>query len=293
MKIDYAIHSSDSNPFYLDFWSVVSEIWKVKFNVTAILVYIDYDDRYIDETYGKVIRIKPIEDIPIYLQTLLIRYWIPILYPDHISIISDIDMLPLSYQYFHKSIESFSNNDYIHLNPCVDTYGKLPSCYHIAKGSSYVEILELDSNWEDFMRKVLSDDRYKNNQEEGSKKFWFVDEIYSSFKVLNYYNQKRIKLLDRPGGQNGFRIDRLNWKYHNTLLRFDYYYDTHSIRPFSKHVDEINKLKELTLNARLENPSKGLVLFFYVLDKIKKTHLIIRSIISRIFRILISPKVKK
>ena len=31
MKIDYVIVSSDDNPMYLDFWPIVSKIWK-KFN---------------------------------------------------------------------------------------------------------------------------------------------------------------------------------------------------------------------------------------------------------------------
>jgi hypothetical protein len=32
MKIDYVILGSNTNPYYLDFWPIVSKIWKEKFN---------------------------------------------------------------------------------------------------------------------------------------------------------------------------------------------------------------------------------------------------------------------
>ena len=41
MKIKYAIMSSDSNPLYLDFWPIVSKVWKEKFDIEPILYYID------------------------------------------------------------------------------------------------------------------------------------------------------------------------------------------------------------------------------------------------------------
>ena len=43
MKIDIAIHSSDSNPLYLDFWESVSRAWKTKIGIEPVLIYIDHD----------------------------------------------------------------------------------------------------------------------------------------------------------------------------------------------------------------------------------------------------------
>lgn len=267
MKIDYAIHSSDSNPYYLDFWPIVAQLWKVKFNVVPILVYIGDDNRFIDETFGKVIRLKPIDGIPIYLQTQIVRFWTPCLYLDKISIISDIDMLPLSIKYFQKSISKFHDNDYVHLNPCIETYGRLPACYHIANGNTFKEVLDLNLDWESFIKNVLSNDRFINNQNE-DKKSWFADEVYSSYKILNFPNQQRIKLLDRSNGQNGYRVDRLNWKYYKTLLKFDYYYDAHSIRPYYENRLEIDEFANISLNAYSLDAPKYLVFFFELYDKI-------------------------
>jgi len=120
MKIDYAIISSDSNPMYLDFWPIVSKLWKQKFNIEPILIYIDEEkDKEISEEYGTVLRLTPLENIPLYIQTLWSRYWLPSLYPNKTCIISDIDMLPLSKEYFIDKIKEIPDDKYVHLNPCV------------------------------------------------------------------------------------------------------------------------------------------------------------------------------
>ena len=125
--------SSNSNPMYLDFWPIVSRVWLQKFNITPILYYIDENhDVEIDETYGIVKRLKPVKNVPIYLQCLWVRYWSFSEYSNDVCIISDIDMFPLSQEYFIDSI-SHIKEKYVHLNPCLDSYGTLPSCYNTSQ----------------------------------------------------------------------------------------------------------------------------------------------------------------
>ena len=100
MKIDKVIHSCDNNKFYLDFWPLVSKIWKVKFNVEPILAFIGDEDVEIDDTYGTVIRMGDVKGVPKYLQALWVRYWLPVTELDTVWMISDIDMLPISKEYF-------------------------------------------------------------------------------------------------------------------------------------------------------------------------------------------------
>jgi hypothetical protein len=64
------------------------------------LIYIDNADSYLSEEFGRVIRIKPVANIPIGVQNQIVRFWIPILFPEQVCIISDIDMFPLSSNYF-------------------------------------------------------------------------------------------------------------------------------------------------------------------------------------------------
>lgn len=235
MKIDLAIHSSDSNPFYLDFWPLVSRVWKEVFGIDPILLYIDENhDIPIDETYGKVIKMKPIDGVPKYLQCLWIRYWWPSQVPDTICMISDIDMFPLSRQYFINQISNISNDKYVHLNP---SHKYLPSCYHIAKGHLFKKVLSLHDSWEDSVKYLHSLDNGTSHSTIIAKdmQHWGADEHYATEKIRSYEDQTLFVFLKR----NWERIDRSNWRYIPDYIRRDIYADAHSIRPYS---DPFNKL---------------------------------------------------
>lgn len=239
MKIDVVLHSSDSNPFYLDFWPLVSKIWKTVFHMEPILLYIDNDHTIpIDETYGKVIKLKPVDDIPLYLQCLWIRYWFPSQLPDKVCMISDIDMFPLSKSYFINQLIKIPDNNYVHLNP---DQSFLPSCYHVAKGSLFTKILDLEPTWEASIR-ALHERNIGHDCFDGSnpilkgKLNWGADEEYATKKVRNYPDRSIIQFLPRKQG----RIDRSYWLYSPIDIRRDIYADSHSIRPYS---DPENKTK--------------------------------------------------
>jgi hypothetical protein len=281
MKIDYAIHSSDSNKLYLDFWPIVSEIWLKKFSIIPILVYIDAEEKNIDETYGIVINMKPIKGIPIHSQAQIVRFWVTSLYPEKVSIISDIDMIPLSIDYFHNSIKLLNDYNYIHLNPCIESYGRLPACYHVAKGNVFKEVLEIDTEWETFLRKVLNYCIDKSNFGH-TKESWFADDLYSSDKVLEFNNRNRICFIKRKRGIQNRRIDRINWNYNKLLLKFNYYFDSHSIRPFSEFNQEIIFLKDMTINS---NSNKIPEFFIIMINIILYFKLIICNLYKFFYKI--------
>ncbi len=243
MKIDKVILATDNNDFYLDFWEPVSKIWKQKFNITPILCYIykDYfeEEKEICKKYGEIIRVKSIPEIPIALQAQWSRYFFPSTDPESTWLLSDIDMLPMSEFYFHSQIKNINDDTYVHLNPCMKTYGRIPACYHVAKGKKYKEYLSLPDSWEE---SIYSTYKYSIDNK---LNLWFGDENFSTMKLQN----KNIHFIERDGGQNGHRIDRDSWYYENNLVLSQYYYDCHSIRPYKKHRDEIDRVVELILNS--------------------------------------------
>jgi len=252
VRIKYSIHASDSNSMYLDFWPIVSEIWVKKFNITPILIYIDNGEDSLLETkceYGVIYKVKAIKDFPIHLQTQIIRFWYTSLFPDDVSIISDIDMLPMSIDYFINSIKPYDENSYIHLNSCVESYGRLPACYHVAKGSQFKKVLEIEEDWTIFFKKVLheGDIECKIN----NLPIWHSDECYTSNKVLHDKTSKVI-LLKR---KENVRIDRSYWVYDKSFINYDYYLDAHSIRPYSENKQEIEFLKNKIINSKNKKPS--------------------------------------
>lgn len=243
MKIDLVIHSSDSNPFYLDFWPLVSKVWKEHFKLNPILLYIDENhDIPIDETYGKVIKMKPISDVPLYLQCLWIRYWYPTQVPDQVCMISDIDMFPISKNYFIEQIKNIADDKYVHLNP---THNFLPSCYHIAKGKLFKEVLKLEDEWMESVtalyNKNLGSDCFAqapNNPILEGKQQWGADEEYATKCIRSYADQTIFEFIERKH----CRIDRSNWIYSISQIENDMYADSHSIRPYEKYKYQIDSL---------------------------------------------------
>ena len=252
MKIDKVIHSCDNNPFYMEFWPLVARVWKEKFDIEPHLIYIAEKkdlDVDLDETYGTVQRIEQLPDVPIYLQVLWCRYFFPSLELEKVSMISDIDMFPISKEYFVDQIANIDDNKYVHLNPCIDSYGTLPSCYHVAKGKKFKEVLELPDDWEKSVKMVMNSGLGSDpGAHLAGKEHWFADERYASLKVAKYPKKWDLEFVQRNGGQNGRRIDRSRWQYDPNLVRQGWYYDSHSIRPYSNFKKEVDELIGHILN---------------------------------------------
>lgn len=245
MKIQKVIHSSNSNRMYLDFWPIVSKVWKKFFNIEPILLYLNDDPNIeISSEFGTVIKIDPISTIPIELQTLWVRYWFPINEPECVFMISDIDMIPLSKKYFIDNVSKFDEDSYLHINPCIESYGLIPSCYHIAKGKKFSEVLSLDNSFEKDIKKVVLFDTTNNNG-------WFNDEKYATHKIMQYIEKNSdLFLIPRDGGQNGHRIDRSFWRYDENLVEHGFYYDSHSIRPYNQYKAHIDNLCKILLRDK-------------------------------------------
>lgn len=242
MKIDLVIHSSDSNPFYLEFWPLVSKVWKLKFNIEPLLVFIGDESTPIDETYGKVIRMKPIDNVPLYLQCQWVRFWIPSQFPDKVCLTSDIDMFPLSKRYFVDQLEAISDSKYVHLNYQKPT---LPVCYHAAKGYLFKQVLNLDDDWETCMRNFnalnLGHDcsvKDPNNPILQNKPNWGAEEEYVTQKISSYNDQSLFVFLNRTHE----RLDRSYWVWSLNDIHTDRFADSHSIRPYSQYKGYIDNL---------------------------------------------------
>lgn len=239
MKIKYALHGVDSNPLYSDFWEPVSKIWKIKFDVVPVLLAVmeeeEFKSKKFDETYGKAINIKPIKGVPLHLQAQWIRYWYTINFPNEVSIVSDIDMFPLSKQYFVDQIEKIEDNKYVHLYS--NMLPHLPACYHVAKGETFKKILRLPDSFEESMREMM---RYNTDGciTHMGMQLWNLEEKFSSNRINLYPIKHDLVLLNR----NGYRIDRDCWHYDEKLLKQDFYIDCHSLRPYKDHKHEIDKL---------------------------------------------------
>lgn len=242
---------------YLDFWPLVSKVWTQRFGIRPLLVYIDEDHSIpIDTTYGSVIKMKPVPNIPVYLQCQWVRFWITTQFPDKICMTSDIDMLPISKSYFIDTIASLPDDFYVHLNANVQ-YGDqplyLPVCYHVAKGSFFRDLFSLHTSWEESARMIATlpieqNDYNKTIEYLADKPQWGIDELYTTTCVVNYPEKSRIRLVNRTH----FRIDRSDWVWSEHLINMDAYADSHSLRPYGdpEHRPKIDALVNVLLRPR-------------------------------------------
>jgi hypothetical protein len=236
------IMSCDDNPYYFDFWEPVSYVWKEKMGLMPVLVH--FGEKTPSNTHGAVIKMPIDPDIPVHTHCQLSRIWVPKLFENQFCMTSDIDMIPLSRKYWNPlgSMTDEQEFDWLHLNSSGDYY---PICYNIAKSETYKDVLELDDNFNDFMKKVVDETSNRGTHDIGFGKFenWFIDEEYLSNKLTSKKDKIKILQADRPGGHpNGSRIDRDRWGYHLQSLKDGNYIDCHSIRPFSEHREEIMKI---------------------------------------------------
>ena len=239
MKIDYVIIGSDLSPTYLDFWPVVSKIWKTVFNITPVLGLIDSEESdLIPDGYGLVKKFKSIPGISTGLQSQIVRLFLTNILSGNV-IISDIDMLPLSKKYFIDDISEYDIDKLYVLSSdnaeCLRNK-EYPMCYNVGSTALFREILELPDSWTSFATDL-------NNQNLG----WSTDQLFLFDKINKFksVNPHKVVLESRGWSQQGIaegRIDRIMWGYNPAFVREGRYIDCHMLRPYSDFKSEIDTL---------------------------------------------------
>ena len=207
--LDRVIIACDSNKDYLDFWPLVSAAWE-KIGVKPTLVLIEKPDESIevDESLGDILRIKLTDDsVHPTFAAQAVRLLAPALYPDENITIADIDIVPLSKEYFFENVKRGPEDSFIELRSGPTNKvesGQIPICWNVAKGSVWSEIFDIDVNFEDYQ------DVFVNRLKEwcpalyrpiqlGKSTYWFTDQKLL-FDYLSKWNGTRIRLLDSETG---------------------------------------------------------------------------------------------
>lgn len=222
---------SDMNPLYLDFWPILSKVWKEVFNITPVLGLISDEETDIyDDGNGLVIKLKSIEGFDDGLLSQLVRLYLPKFLEGN-CIISDIDMIPLSKKYFIDDLNDYSDNEFIIMSshhPQTININQYPMCYVVGNDKVFKELFTLEDDWISFVKKI-------------PLQGWFTDQLYL-YDVINSNTNFNYKFPQRNGGFTDNRIDREMWRYDVNKLKEGYYIDSHSLRPYSQYSEEINKL---------------------------------------------------
>jgi hypothetical protein len=256
MKVDNVIVSSTCDSYYLDFWPIVSRIWKVKFNYNPVLFLVHSDKSVkVSEEYGKVIYFEPIRDIPLHIQAQCSRYWLPVTDLNATWMTSDIDMLPISKQYFIDNLRHIPDDKFVNMN--ARGVGIFPCCYNVAKGSTFKEILDLPDSYEEYLKQTrwweFKKDHTHSPQNSGFELYhWGIDEYYPNRKMEQYPYKERFVLTGRNGSPARdtcpLRVDRQRYDvWDENGVRTERYLDAHSLRPYHIHKEKIDRLVSLIM----------------------------------------------
>ena len=146
MKINRIIFGCNNNINYINFWIYLAQLWKKK-DVIPTLFFIGKKEEFMFENIkgSEVYFIENIPDeIPSGIYARIIRCFVPLLFPNEVCFISDMDIFPINIDYFFESLHVLDNNQlacfasnfYIILQPW-----RKPFSYICGKSETFAEIL--------------------------------------------------------------------------------------------------------------------------------------------------------
>jgi hypothetical protein len=243
MKVNVVL-SCDDNPYYSEFWNPAKDIWLKRFGIFPKLIYIN-GYRQTDNFIDNILYIKKVKGIPVHLQAQLARVYFAQMLKDDVNIISDIDMFPVSREFFNvsKILKNCKGESFYHLNPEKREFGQLPMCYYVGLGSTYHNLIG-DFSWEEFLHMIVDKDYntdkldFQMPKHLKSKKLWFSDEIYLYSQVL----EKNIEVVKDNDLVGARRLDREMLMSPNALQNINYFVDAHLPRPYKNYKTYIDNL---------------------------------------------------
>lgn len=267
MNIDIVTFSCDSSPMYYEFWDPISKFWKEKFGIHPVLLYCGDENIPLSEQYGTVYRHKAIDGVPNYLSATWGRFWITKMYKDKMCLTGDIDMIPLSPEFFNPKLKQYDDDCYVHINADAYSpnnfehwkrpYNTLIAHDHLARGDVYDKVYCFEDSFEEEMIKYSSFDysnkgsgyafhpeehlRHASCDNQGK---WCHDELYSTDMLRKYYENGGKVACELSIPRNR-RLDRSNWSYFPADVVSGKYLDSHLLRPYSTYKDHIDFLMSL------------------------------------------------
>ena len=236
-QIDRAILSTNDNPLYIEFWPVVAPIWTAM-GIRPTLALIGDEKCTVDESLGDVIRFAPIPGVTPALQTQTIRLFLPALFPDDVCLISDIDMIPISRDYFQEGALQCPDNGFLVYRDKIEDYwaNKYPMCYVAAKGDIFGSIFDINTI-EDINDRIIEWSSYGYG--------WNTDELLL-YEYVNNWEQDE-GLVVRLGHGLMSRLDRGSWTFQLNNLDIFSYIDCHCPRPYTFYKKSIDYIANAIL----------------------------------------------
>ena len=206
MKIEYVIVSSN-NSRYLVFWNTVSKIWATRFGFKPILCYVgDSEPSYkLSREYGEVVRYPILPEYHTANQAQWVRFHHTQFLRESISLVTDIDLIPISKHLFIDSIEDCSPDSFVNLSTFKQRGSYSPyllAGFCIAKGSVFRDVLGLKKDWDKSMATVIPDAVTNPDARKTQYLYWFNDQIFLNKRAALHEERNIFELKDRKEQKN-------------------------------------------------------------------------------------------
>lgn len=256
MKLDCILTSCNINPMYIDFIPIFVKAWTTLYpnvDIKIILIHDAIPEEYI-EYKQYIILCKPIPNV----STTFMSQYIRLLYPALLDykngvMITDMDMIPMSSNYYTENIKQFDNNCFVYLRsllldgsaqsyePAGTHDNQICMCYNVALPKIWSDIFEIHSITDIYnrLKEVYSDVQHIDKQQ-----LWNCDQRHLYYYVMKWNKQtKGFKYLhDNNTGYR--RLDRNTFMLSQQLkqaIQLGIFSDYHCYRPY-KTFKEINDI---------------------------------------------------
>jgi len=269
MKIRYALINCNTAPSYLGYWPAVARAWR-KLGITPVLFFIrDSEGVSPPPADGIVHAMEPLPDVEIAVQYTWARFWGAQWYPDDVVLTSDMDVIPLSRDYFVRQFEDIPDDRWVHLGPvggitqdkraalagaagrwrlATNDIWRFRAFCHVARGRLFKEVLALPADWAQAAREVTpyySDPFPNDNRGRTPSAIWGGDEWYPTRQIQAYKNPSVFMIFahqnthppEVAGGGGGEKLIRARGSFFgevfwiSDLLKRGYYLTMHLRRP--------------------------------------------------------------
>jgi hypothetical protein len=210
MELGHVVVSGNDHPKYFRFVPVFSAAWRYFYpNIKLHIIYtglspinLNFLHQYFDVV--EHLPLKIFKDSVLGAQVSRI-YYPALIDSDQFVVTTDIDLIPLSSNYYLNVIQEFDEKSFIVMRNVIAQYKELPIGYNLATSSTWRDVFGV-LNHKQFTAKIYSDLRWVRHDGQHGGKGWNHDQRQLWRFVIDRRNKwdadlKRLILLkdDHPG----------------------------------------------------------------------------------------------
>lgn len=148
LQLGTALVASDLAPAYLRCWPLARRAWAEIVGVDPVLVLVAAAADVPSELAAdpSVQLFEPVPGVHTALQAQVIRLLYPALLPERAGIVTaDVDMLPLSADYFHRPLRRVARDAFVAYRAVLMPIRQIPMCYNAALPATWAELFQIGS----------------------------------------------------------------------------------------------------------------------------------------------------